>query len=253
VRVIPPAPEGGPREFFVQPDNDQPQAARPRPEGDAEFPFGAGAPADCGRADGAVPPAAVSPTDSGPAAPDPFDPASLRLTQDFSATLGVKKALLAVPVRKPDRSWFVRVHPEESYRLQTAVIELKENRETYLVAPALWPALAAEATFSPRVLFTAVNRQGVVFLWPVRLPGPDGKVDEWSRTALEAARCSMCHWTRVVANLSLGGYDVRQATGQLPEPEWPDLPLRELLRIAFKDRFITALDHPVLRQLRGEV
>jgi hypothetical protein len=34
-------------------------------------------------------------------APDPFDPESLRLSQDFSAALGVKKALLTVPVRKP--------------------------------------------------------------------------------------------------------------------------------------------------------
>src|SRR5690242_11229180 len=72
---------------------------------------------------------------SDPPGPDPFDPASLRLSQSLSTVIGVKKALLSVPVRKPDRSWFVRVHPSEHYRLQTAVIELKEDRETYLVAP----------------------------------------------------------------------------------------------------------------------
>ena len=32
-----------------------------------------------------------------------LDLEALRLSQDFSATLGVKKALLTVPVRKPDR------------------------------------------------------------------------------------------------------------------------------------------------------
>jgi hypothetical protein len=53
--------------------------------------------------------------------------------------------------------------------------------------------------------------------------------------------------------MSLGGYDVFQATGDLPEPKWPEQPLQELLRIAFKDRFITTLDHPVLQRLRGEV
>src|SRR5215470_9799322 len=77
---------------------------------------------------------------------DPFDPASLRLSQDFSAQLGVKKVLTTVPVRKPDKAWFVRVHPSEDYRLQTAVVELKEERETYLVAPALWTELAGEST-----------------------------------------------------------------------------------------------------------
>jgi hypothetical protein len=188
-----------------------------------------------------------------PAGPDPFDPAALRLSPDLGASLGVKKALLSVPVRKPDKSWFVRVHPDEHYRLQTAVIELKEDRETYLVAPALWPELATEATFSPRALFTAVNRQGVIFIWPIRLPGPDGRVDEWSRTALEAAEMAATGWVRVAANMPLGAYDVYRAPGQLPEPEWPDLPFRDLLRIAFKDRFIDNLNHPVLRRLRGEV
>ncbi|MCI0463809.1 MAG: hypothetical protein L0Z62_43295 [Gemmataceae bacterium] len=190
---------------------------------------------------------------STPAGPDPFDIDSLRLSQDFAASIGVKKALLSVPVRKPDKSWFVRVHPYPAYRLQTAVIELKEDRETYLVAPALWPDLATEATFSPRALFTAVNRQGVLFLWPIRLPGPDGRVDEWSRTALEAANLATQSWVRVAANMALGAYDVFQATGPLPEPEWPDTPFKELLRTAFKERYISDLNHPVLRRLRGEV
>src|SRR5262249_22115086 len=92
-----------------------------------------------------------------PAAPNPFDPAALRLTADFPAASGVKKLLLTVPVRKPDKSWFVRTHPSDDYRIETAVIELKEDRETYLVARPLWPELAAEGTFSPRALFTAMN------------------------------------------------------------------------------------------------
>jgi hypothetical protein len=186
------------------------------------------------------------------AGPDPFDPASLRLSHDLSANPVVKKALLTVPVRKPDKSWFVRVHPDKNYRLQTAVIELKEDRETYLVDRALWPELEGEATFSPRALFTAVNRQGVTFIWPIRLSGADGKLDEWSRTAHEAAHRATQGWVRVQANLSLGAYEVLQATGQLPDPEWPDVPFKELLRVAFKDRFIDTLNHPVLRRLRGE-
>jgi hypothetical protein len=186
-------------------------------------------------------------------APDPYDPASLRLSQDFSASLGVKKSLLTVPVRKPDKSWFVRVHPADEYALQTAVVELKEDRETYLVAPALWPDLAGESTFSPRALFTGMNRQGVLFLWPIRLPGPDGKSDNWSASALEAAQMARREWVRVAANMALGAYDVFQASGDLPGPEWPDTAFRDLLKIAFKDRMITTFDHPVLRRLRGEV
>jgi hypothetical protein len=120
------------------------------------------------------------------------------------------------------------------------------------VGKTLWPDLAAEATFSPRVLFTAVNRQGVLFLWVIRLPRPDGRVDEWSRTALEAAERATKGWVRVAANMALGAYDVFEAGGQLGEPQWPAVPFSDLLRIAFRDRFIDALDHPVLRRLRGE-
>src|SRR5262245_31357766 len=58
---------------------------------------------------------------------DPFDPSSLRLTQNFAASIGVQRLLTTVPVRKPSKEWFVRAHPREDYRLQTAVLELKED------------------------------------------------------------------------------------------------------------------------------
>jgi hypothetical protein len=177
----------------------------------------------------------------------------LRLSQDAAASLGVKKALLTVPHRKPDKSWWVRVHPDPAYHLQTAVIELKEDRETYLVAPSLWQSLATESTFSPRAFYTAINRQGDVFLWPIRLPGPDGKVDEWSRSAMEAANMAAKSWVRTAANMSLGAYEVFEATGQLPDPAWPEVTFRELLRISFKNYFVDNPNHPVLRRLRGEV
>jgi hypothetical protein len=185
--------------------------------------------------------------------PDPFDPASLRLSGDFSGSLGVKKAILSIPVRKPDKAWFVRVHPSIDYSIDTCVIELKEDRETYLVSQELWSDLVGEATFSPRALFSAMNKQGVLFVWPIRLPGTDGKLDEWSRTALEAAKMAKDQWCRVTANMSLGAYEVHYAIGELGEPDWPEIPFKDILRITFKDRFITSLDHPVLRKLRGEV
>ena len=78
-------------------------------------------------------PAAVPNTPT--AAPDPFDPASLRLSQEMNAGFGAKKLLTTVPVRKPSKEWFVRCHPDEAYSLETNVIELKEEGETYLVAP----------------------------------------------------------------------------------------------------------------------
>jgi hypothetical protein len=182
---------------------------------------------------------------------DPFDPSRLRLSQDFVATVGVKKALITVPVRKPSKQEFVRVHPDGAYRLETAVLELKEERETYLVDPSLWPELPSELT--PKVLFATMNRQGVLTLWPVRMPGDDGRLDEWNASALEAAEMAQGRWVRVVANMSLGAYEVYEATGDLPDPDWPDLPFAEILKVAFKGHYITDIDHPVIRRLRGEL
>jgi hypothetical protein len=182
--------------------------------------------------------------------PNPFDPMSLRLDQNFAETVGVKKLLTTVPVRKPNRQDFVRVHPDANYRLTpAAIVELRDDREVYLVLPHMAMQLPGE--YAVAALFTTINRQGVLHLWPVKLPGPDGKHNEWHRSAAEAAELAMHKWLRVTANMSLGAYEVFEATGDLPEPIWPKLPLNKILEIAFRDRIIDTLDHPVIQRLRG--
>jgi hypothetical protein len=188
------------------------------------------------------------------APPDPFDPSKLRLSQDFSALVGVKKELVTVPVRKPDKSWFVQVHPDADYSMQTAVLNLSEDREMYLVAQPLWPELlTTEKTFMLQALHTAITRQGNIFLWPVGLPGPDGKSNSWNLSALVAVEKARKNWVRVTSNSQTLGYDVVRATGDIPAPTWPDVPFNEILRIAFKNWYVDSLDHQVLRRLRGEV
>jgi hypothetical protein len=185
--------------------------------------------------------------------PDPFDLASLRLAGDPAGGVGVKKVLVTVPVRKPDKTWFVRVHPDENYQLTTTVLEMKEENELYLVAPSLRDDLAVESSVGPRALFTSVSRQGVVFVWPCKLPGSDGRTNSWTQSALAAVERARDRWVRVVANMNLGAYEVSEATGNLPVPDWPDTPFADLLRIAFNGKFIDSISHPVLRRLRGEV
>jgi hypothetical protein len=184
--------------------------------------------------------------------PDPFDPASLRLPQDFSAALGVKRALLTVPVKKPNREWFVRTHPDPAYQLNTAVIEIKNPDEIYLVKQDLWEDLSGEITFTTKMLILAVNRQNTAFFWPIRLPDPSGRVDNWSQSALSAAQIAMQRWVRVTSDMSLGAYSVFYADYDA-DPVWPERPMSDLLRIAFQGRYIDTLDHPILRQLRGAV
>ena len=186
------------------------------------------------------------------AAPDPFDPAALRISQDFAAAAGVEQVLTTIPVRKPNRHDFVRVHSSEDFQLTTLVVELKDERsEIYLVTSDIREKLIGEVNLV--TLFLAINRQGVVFFWPCKLPDPSGRVNAWHESALEAAHLARDRWIRVSANMSLGAYQIFQATGELPNPEWPSESLGELLRIAFKGgKLIDAADHPVLKRLRGE-
>jgi hypothetical protein len=184
---------------------------------------------------------------------DPFDPANLRLDPEYLKTGGVKKLLTTVPVRKPNKQDFIRVHPDPDYRLcGVAIIELREDRETYLVSPYYARQLDPQ-TFNHCNLYLTVNRQKVVFLWPVKLPEPGGRISGWHSSGLEGAEKAMAQWVRVTPNMSLGAYEFFVAENPLSEPEWPSLPLRDLLQIGFKGHIIEGPDHPVMQRLRGAI
>jgi hypothetical protein len=183
---------------------------------------------------------------------DPFNPAALRLDQSFADSVGVKKRLITVPVRKPNRQDFVRVHPDPAYRLTpAAIIEVKEDREVYLVTPEMAPNLPGE--FVGATLYTVVNRQGVLSSLAGEAARSDGKHNEWHRSAAEAAELAMQLWVRITANMSLGANDVFEATGDLPPPVWPEFDLAEILKIAFTDRIVDRMDHPLVQRLRGQI
>jgi hypothetical protein len=178
--------------------------------------------------------------------------AKLRVSQNVAAD--VRKALLAIPVRKPAKHWFVRVRPGAEWRCETFVLELEEDRETYLISPALFDELSSESVVSPRLLVTAITKQGSLFLWPCKLPGPDGKLNAWPASMLEAIAAAEQRWVRVATNKILGIYDCTESLAKtISEPAWPDLTFEQILRTAFRGKIIDSPDHPVLRKLRDEV
>jgi len=113
-------------------------------------------------------------------------------------------------------------------------------------------AAALPTEIVTEMFYTTINRQRVVSLWPVRLPASDGRINEWHRSAQEAAERAMARWIRVVPNMSLGANEIFEAEGKIPDPEWPEYTFQKLLQIGFRDRIINSLDHPVLKRLRGE-
>ena len=157
-----------------------------------------------------------------------------------------------MPVRRPHSQEFVRTHPE--FRLPgTAIIELKDDRESFLVVPTV-AATMSPGDFVVKDLFLTLSRQNVLYVWPVPVPKADGRGrgNAWHITAREAAVLATTQWVRLTANMALGAYEVSVATAKLPEPEWPtDKSFNDILRIAFKDRLIETVDHPVIQRLLG--
>jgi len=193
----------------------------------------------------------VHPSSEDSANKDPFDPANIRMNQNFGDTAGVKKVLNRIPVRKPGKQTFVRTHPDEEYRVEVAVIELEEDKEIYLLHPELVVEFPEE--WKPVQVVPTIDRQGNLTLWPLKLPKEGARTILWHESAIDAAEAAKNNWVRVQANMSLGAYDIYESTADLPDPEWPDLQFSEMLRIAFQNRYIQDVDHPVIQQLRGMV
>ena len=191
---------------------------------------------------GGVPPIPPEPA-------DPFDLANLRIDPAFIENAGVTKLLTTVPVAKPRPQDFVRVRKDAEYRDTFAVLEWQEDREFYVVVPSVAQELPGECVYVR--LYTTINRQGVVSLWPVKLPGSDGRVLEWHRSLGEAAERAMEGWVRVRANRSLGAYEIFLGSPSIPKPEWPEISFQELVRVGFRDRLVDRLDHPLITKLRG--
>jgi hypothetical protein len=47
--------------------------------------------------------------------------------------------------------------------------------------------------------------------------------------------------------------EIFEASGDLPEPVWPEISFEEILKIAFRDRIVDRADHPLVQRLRGVV
>jgi hypothetical protein len=176
------------------------------------------------------------------------DLGALALDQNYDDTTVVKQ--LRVTVKKPSKADFVRVHPKP---LIPGKLGLYDDRDEgfYLVPPAMMcemEGLAFEA-----MLRLAVTLDGRYLIWPLRLAGPDGRINPWHESAICAANQAVDKWLCPRANMRGGYYDVILAENQRrPEPEWPTESFAKIVELGFKDHVIDALDHPVLKRLRGE-
>ena len=180
-----------------------------------------------------------------------FDLDACRLPQDFGATLGVKKLLTRVPVRKPNNTEFFRSSTAPEHHFLAMVLELKQESETYLVTQAVQGVLPE--LLRPVELRIAVDRYGNVFIIPVPLPGSDGRRNPWHESLAAAVLEAETNWVRMTSNKHIGAYELHVALNDLGRPQWPERSMPELLQIAFRGRLIDSTEHPVVQQLLGQL
>jgi hypothetical protein len=137
--------------------------------------------------------------------------------------------------------------------MDALVIERDDDldRETYIVTPSCADAVL-EVARKVR-LFTCISKRGTVFLWPAKLPVEANSGRRYSETALKIAEQAKTVWVRMWGDRNLGAYAMVRARGHLEEPKWPDKTLRDLLSVAFESRIIDRPDHPLIRELNGDL
>ncbi|WP_171238616.1 hypothetical protein [Ruegeria sp. HKCCA5763] len=139
---------------------------------------------------------------------DPFDLDNISVSGTSAEDLGIEKPILHIPVDKPGRQDFFRVHPDPEFRMDARIIKLDAERESYLVTRSIWPAIPGETKLVK--LVPCLTRAGTLYMWP--LPMPDelmGRRDTaWGTTARKAAEMAETKWVRMQANMPAGHYDV---------------------------------------------
>lgn len=176
---------------------------------------------------------------------------NLRLSQNYAAVSFGKLVNVLVPVAKPPKANFFQVHPGQEYSTILNLLDGSKlgNEGMYAVGPEVAPLVQDQLRLTQ--LRLGVTSQGAPYLVPVPLAGPDGRLNAWHLSLARAVDMAQTRWIRLSANMMRGGYDVFEAIGQLPEPQWPVESFENLLEIAFKGRVITDESHLLVQQLLG--
>jgi|HubBroStandDraft_6_1064221.scaffolds.fasta_scaffold11280_5 hypothetical protein len=188
----------------------------------------------------------------GPAGPDPFDPRNHKKPQDPRLNPGAGSPTSGLPAsiepRKPKKSWFVRIHPDPSYR---AVVPLytdddakRREGNSYLFAPGLEIPPDLEDLVRDTLVAAAITSSGIPFLYTLNISD-----STWYESGVEVFRVITDEWKRITS--ADGCYVMKSTIAKLDEPHFPDAPFRDWLECAFSKRLIKSLDDPLVKKLRG--
>ena len=173
----------------------------------------------------------------------------LRLTPIMSDDLMGVEMKSPIEVRKPGKQMFFRSHPSPDCRLDTALLWNEEEMRWYMLSPTILPQIGEELT--PVRIVRCIDLYSDEFLWPVKLPLSDGRTSNWTISAQIAVSESTARWIRMTADMRKQKYRISLGGIDLPEPNWSERTLSDLINEGFHEYYITTMDHPVIKKLRG--
>jgi hypothetical protein len=155
---------------------------------------------------------------------------------------------LTFEIRKPDKEWHCRTHPDESYWGSAWLVEMKRDpyRGFWLPEKPLHSRLDGEPCFKRYMLILSITSEGLLFFWPIPAPTSDF-TRSTSQAQLAAARAARGQWHRILWNGS--AHVAKEITANHRDPVWPDDSFLALLSKAFDGRVIRDGDHEVIKQL----
>ncbi len=164
------------------------------------------------------------------------------------------KRTLRIKARKPNPRRFIRVHPD--MKAAVAIFIDPNDEDEFEAAPYVVLGGVAEELGSDaeaNTAFVYAYATGTLGLWLCRHPRKGN--DVWATTRLAVAEKAQTNWLRCHGSEDGDGYGYTEPVDKFPGPDW-DRWLRgrsvfQLLGLAFRDRVIDTLDHPVVRAFEG--
>lgn len=154
-----------------------------------------------------------------------------------------------IPVKKPGKKNYFRIHPDPSYRLYDVGVIEEEGGDVYLVNADLQLPDDVMQFVSHVNLLTAVTHRGKLFVWYFK-----NTDTSWASSALRVARRAQDEWVRILADFESGGYTILPPPSEplrSKKPVFPSMSPEEIFTLAFDNRMITSVDDPIIRRLRG--
>lgn len=160
----------------------------------------------------------------------------------------------SIPVRKPGKEKFFRVHPDKEYSIALQVLEIKDDsalKGEYVVPPPKDENLDQffrenRAMIKKKEIVLCEDIAGKHFVWPV---APLSSEYPWHKTARKALSEARTKWTRIQPDSTC--YKV--TTIDKPnKPNWPKEEFDQILNTSFEGKIIDSIEHPVVQYLKGE-